>query len=86
MRKIFGFVLVGVMAVMLAGCTGGGKYEGYLFAYFEGGRGGEALRFAVSRDAVNWYALNQDQPIIPSAQEKFLRLKCPVGCVPYQPK
>ncbi len=67
MKKLLGFVLVGVMAVILAGCAGGGKYEGYLFAYFEGGRGGEALRFAVSRDAVNWYALNQDQPIIPSA-------------------
>ena len=45
MKKLLGFVL----AVILAGCTGGGKYEGYLFAYFEGGRGGEALRFAELR-------------------------------------
>lgn len=36
-------------------------YAGYLFAYFEGGGDKnlqEQLRFAVSEDAVNWYALN----------------------------
>lgn len=40
---------------------------GYLFAYFEGS--GEAaqqeqLRFGVSADAVNWFALNNNEPII----------------------
>lgn len=44
-------------------------FEGYLFAYFEGkGKGieQEQLRFAVSPDAINWQALNNNLPIIPS--------------------
>ena len=64
MKKLFVLLMV---AGVLAGCAGREKYAGYLFAYFEGGRGGEALRFALSRDAVNWHALNMDEPIIPSA-------------------
>ncbi len=46
------------------------KFEGYLFAYFEGtGRGEqqEQLRFAVSADAVNWAALNGNRPILASS-------------------
>ena len=40
-------------------------YAGYLFAYFEGsGQQTEQLRFAVSRDAVHWKALNRNQPIV----------------------
>lgn len=43
------------------------KYAGYLFAYFEGsGNRQEHLRFAISEDAKNWYALNDNQPIIAS--------------------
>lgn len=43
------------------------KYAGYLFAYFEGsGNQQEHLRFAISEDAKNWYALNDNQPIIAS--------------------
>lgn len=45
------------------------QYAGYLFAYFEGGGDTklmEQLRFAVSEDARNWYALNGNQPIIAS--------------------
>lgn len=44
-------------------------FVGYLFAYFEGTGPGdqqEQLRFAVSPDAVNWSALNNNDPIIPS--------------------
>lgn len=44
-------------------------FTGYLFAYFEGSGDKETqeqLRFAVSADAVNWTALNNNQPIIPS--------------------
>lgn len=44
-------------------------YEGYLFAYFEGSGSKELqeqLRFGVSSDALNWFALNNNQPIIPS--------------------
>ncbi|NGM67194.1 family 43 glycosylhydrolase [Sphingobacterium sp. SGR-19] len=46
------------------------KFEGYLFAYFEGtgkGEQQEQLRFAVSADAVNWTALNGNRPILASA-------------------
>ena len=45
------------------------KFAGYLFAYFEGGGDTklmEQLRFAVSEDAQNWYALNGNRPIIVS--------------------
>ena len=44
-------------------------FEGYLFAYFEGGGNKdmqEHLRFAVSQDAKNWYALNDNRPIVAS--------------------
>jgi hypothetical protein len=45
------------------------KNTGYLFAYFEGkGADQEQLRFAVSPDAVNWYALNGNRPIITSSE------------------
>lgn len=45
------------------------NFAGYLFAYFEGGGEGklqEQLRFAVSEDAQNWYALNGNRPVIAS--------------------
>lgn len=45
------------------------KFSGYLFAYFEGGgdpNQQEHLRFAVSEDAQNWYALNGNRPVISS--------------------
>ena len=43
------------------------KFAGYFFAYFEGsGNQQEHLRFAISEDAKNWYALNDNQPIIAS--------------------
>lgn len=44
-------------------------FEGYLFAYFEGSGEPtlqEQLRFGVSADAINWFALNNNQPIIAS--------------------
>mgnify|MGYP000629381091 FL=1 len=44
-----------------------GSFSGYLFAYFEGrGENQEALRFAISDDAINWHALNSNKPIIAS--------------------
>lgn len=45
------------------------KFAGYLFTYFEGGGEGklqEQLRFAISEDAQNWYALNDNKPVIAS--------------------
>jgi len=50
----------------VGGCT---PFAGYLFAYFEGGgdmKLQEQLRFAVSEDARNWYALNGNRPIVAS--------------------
>jgi beta-xylosidase len=47
----------------------GGEAAGYLFAYFEGSGDPnlmEQLRFAVSEDARNWYALNGNRPIVAS--------------------
>lgn len=44
-------------------------FKAYLFAYFEGkgpAEKQEQLRFAVSDDAVNWKALNNNEPVIPS--------------------
>lgn len=44
---------------------------GYLFAYFEGSgepMQREQLRFAASKNALDWSALNNNQPIIPSSQ------------------
>ena len=45
------------------------NFEGYLFAYFEGGgdaKQQEHLRFALSDDGVNWRALNENRPGIAS--------------------
>ena len=45
------------------------SFAGYLFAYFEGGgdkNQQEHLRFAVSEDAQNWYALNDNRPVVGS--------------------
>lgn len=45
------------------------EMSGYLFAYFEGSGNTklmEQLRFAVSEDAQNWYALNGNRPVIAS--------------------
>jgi hypothetical protein len=46
-------------------------FDGYLFAYFEGS--GEAskqeqLRFATSADAINWFALSNNQPVLASSE------------------
>jgi hypothetical protein len=42
------------------------KFDGYLFAYFEGGTNGEAIRFSISRDGYNYQALNNNNPILDS--------------------
>ena len=45
------------------------KYESYLFAYFTGnGPGEEAIRYAISKDGYNYYALNYNNPIIDSKE------------------
>lgn len=47
------------------------ELQGYLFTYFEGSgprTSDEQVRFAASADAVNWFALNNNQPIISSEE------------------
>ena len=71
-RKIVLTVIVAVIGVAGAFARKGNgmsekndKYSGYLFAYFEGrgeGKLQEQLRFAVSSDGQNWYALNGNKP------------------------
>ncbi|MBD1394244.1 glycoside hydrolase family 43 protein [Mucilaginibacter sp. ZB1P21] len=39
-------------------------YSAYLFTYFTGDKGGEAIRFALSSDGYNFKALNNNQPVI----------------------
>ena len=51
----------------LVSCDRQEPYAGYLFVYFEGGGDAmmqEQLRFAVSRDARHWEALNGNRPIM----------------------
>lgn len=70
---ILGFL---VSILMFTGCNFPQKssqepqFNGYLFAYFEGALNNrkleEQLRFAVSNDAINWKALNNNEPIINS--------------------
>jgi len=73
MRYINRIFLVTIFISLLTGCVSNKApgYEGYLFAYFEGSGEKdlqEQLRFGVSTDAVNWFALNDNQPIISSSE------------------
>jgi arabinoxylan arabinofuranohydrolase len=44
------------------------KTSAYLFTYFTGNKGGEAIRFALSNDGYHYRALNQNQPVLESAK------------------
>ena len=76
MKRIFFSVLAMAVSLGLTAKSQNSKLSslnapcaGYLFAYFEGGGDKnlmEQLRFAVSEDAQNWYALNGNRPIIAS--------------------
>jgi len=65
--------LLAVLAVLLfsapATAKTKNKFAGYLFAYFEGtgnAKQQEHLRFAISKDARDWYALNGNRPVVGS--------------------
>ncbi len=69
--KILTLLIISGLSLLVACKSSTPPYEGYLFAYFEGSEtidreSQEQLRFAVSEDAVNWKALNENRPIIPS--------------------
>ncbi|MBT32558.1 MAG: 1,4-beta-xylanase [Thalassobius sp.] len=64
-------ILIAFVALLTACSSKPKEFTGYLFAYFEGSGDAqkqEQLRFAVSEDAINWFALNNNEPIIPSAK------------------
>ncbi|WP_209405042.1 family 43 glycosylhydrolase [Pseudozobellia sp. WGM2] len=65
------FLFFGVLAI-LTSCAenqSSQDHTAYLFTYFTGnGEGEEAIRYALSRDGFNYYALNNDQPIIASGE------------------
>jgi GH43 family beta-xylosidase len=42
-------------------------YSAYLFVYFTGAKGGEAIRFAISNDGYHYRALNDNKPVLSSA-------------------
>ncbi|MET1055369.1 MAG: family 43 glycosylhydrolase, partial [Pedobacter sp.] len=44
------------------------KTSAYLFTYFIGGKGGEAIRFALSNDGYHYRALNQNKPVLDPAK------------------
>ena len=62
-------IVFSVLAVVVSLQASAQEMSGYLFAYFEGSGDTnlmEQLRFVVSEDAQNWYALNENRPIIAS--------------------
>lgn len=69
MKNLFGIIMLFFVAIP---CFAQDKksFNAYLFAYFEGASGSrehqEQLRFAVSADAINWRALNNNEPILRS--------------------
>lgn len=69
--KSLKFILTALLFAQTAILSAQENMEGYLFAYFEGrgpGEKQEQIRFAVSDDAVNWKALNNNQPVMSSAE------------------
>ena len=73
MNRLFSIMLMLCLTVVVQAAKQKKQVEpvfsGYLFAYFEGSGDKnlqEQLRFAVSEDAQNWYALNGNRPIIAS--------------------
>ncbi|MFV0289553.1 MAG: family 43 glycosylhydrolase [Mangrovibacterium sp.] len=64
-RKILLTVVVLLVVKVLVALPD--KLSGYLFVYFESnGNDAESIRFAVSDDAINWKALNNNNPILKS--------------------
>jgi beta-xylosidase len=66
----FRFISILFLTAMLFSCGASKEkeeYSSYLFTYFTGnGEGEEAIRYAISPDGYNYYALNNNQPILSS--------------------
>ena len=69
MKRLVFSLLVMAVGLSMTAKSLNSPFAGYIFAYFEGGGDTklmEQLRFAVSEDAQNWYALNGNRPVIAS--------------------
>ncbi|PKD17703.1 beta-xylosidase [Salegentibacter salinarum] len=74
--SVFQYFLLSVLSLLLYACENTEKSEynknenvAYLFTYFTGnGEGEEAVRYALSEDGYNYYALNNNEPIISSEE------------------
>lgn len=65
MKKIFLlYIFIGLLNA--ANAQTKEPYSAYLFTYFTGGKGGEHIRFALSKDGYHFRALNKNQPVINS--------------------
>ncbi len=70
----FKYLLLSVLSLLLFACENTENSDpdknenvAYLFTYFTGnGEGEEAIRYALSKDGYNYYALNNNEPIISS--------------------
>jgi hypothetical protein len=75
MRKnfVFQYLILTSLSLLFLACGDSDKSNSkddkiaYLFTYFTGnGEGEEAIRYALSKDGYNYYALNNNEPIISS--------------------
>ncbi|MCC8088237.1 MAG: family 43 glycosylhydrolase [Rikenellaceae bacterium] len=65
--KLFATVILSLFVVQALSAKSGEEMSAYLFSYFTGGSG-EQIRFAVSADGYEWFALNNNEPILNSAE------------------
>lgn len=69
-RQMKALLLIASLVASIASKAQNGRhpvYSGYLFAYFSGnGKGEEAIHFALSKDGYHYYALNNNNPVLPS--------------------
>jgi hypothetical protein len=72
-KSLFKLLAVYFLTISLFGCKTKSdivnEYESYLFTYFVGnGPGEESIHYALSNDGFNYYALNNNEPIINSKE------------------
>lgn len=72
-QSTFFNISINLILVLLSSCTVtkqvNEKNSAYLFVYFtENEKSGEAINFAISKDGYNYYALNNNKPVIASSK------------------
>jgi len=65
--KLFAAIFLSLFLIHSGTAKKNDKMSAYLFSYFSGGDG-EQIRFAVSADGYEWFALNGNEPIISSEE------------------